>query len=120
MQVYHVDKLQNPSRKSLGGFRGVVIVGPTSENMRLLRQELAEAKLDEYHLFFTNTIHDHHVQDLARSDLSQVQLLVHISSLFVRQGRWQEVYMLATTQRIYATGGAASTGSVFRLFPAQP
>ena len=73
MQVYHVDKLQNPSRKSLGGFRGVVIVGPTSENMRLLRQELAEAKLDEYHLFFTNTIHDHHVQDLARCDLSQVQ-----------------------------------------------
>ena len=71
-QVYHVDKLDNPRRKKLGGFRAVVIVRPSSENLRVLRQELADPKFDEYHLFFTNTVHDHHLQDIARSDFSQV------------------------------------------------
>ena len=71
-QVYHVDKLDNPRRKRLDGFRAVVIVRPSSDNLRVLRQELADPKFDEYHLFFTNTVHDHHLQDIARSDFSQV------------------------------------------------
>ena len=45
---------------------------PTIENIRAIRQELADPKYDEYHLFFTNTLHDHHLQNIARSDLSQV------------------------------------------------
>jgi len=71
-QVYHADKLENPRTKKLDGFRAVVIVRPSSENIRAIRQELSDPKFDEYHLFFTNTLQDHHLQDIARSDLSQV------------------------------------------------
>jgi vacuolar protein sorting-associated protein 45 len=71
-QVYHVDKLGNPRARRLGGFRALVIVRPTPDNLRDLRQELADPKFDEYHLFFTNTLQDHHLQDIARADLCQV------------------------------------------------
>ena len=50
-----------------------VIVRPSSDNMRDVRQELADPKFDEYHLFFTNTLQDHQLQDIARADLSQVE-----------------------------------------------
>ena len=71
-QVYHVDKLGNPRTRRLGGFRALVIVRPTPDSLRDLRQELADPKFDEYHLFFTNTLQDHHLQDIARADLCQV------------------------------------------------
>ena len=71
-QVYHVDKLGNPRTQRLGGFRALVIVRPTPDNLRDLRQELADPKFDEYHLFFTNTLQDHHLQDIARADLCQI------------------------------------------------
>eukprot|EP00802_Teleaulax_amphioxeia_P004149 Tamp_04153.p1 GENE.Tamp_04153~~Tamp_04153.p1 ORF type:complete len:458 (-),score=130.31 Tamp_04153:1985-3358(-) len=71
-QVYHVDKLGNPRTRRLGGFRALVIVRTTPDSLRDLRQELADPKFDEYHLFFTNTLQDHHLQDIARADLCQV------------------------------------------------
>ena len=72
LQVYHVDRLDAARAKRLGGFHAVVIVRPSLDNIRALRQELADPKFDDYHLFFTNTLQDHHLQDIARSDLSQV------------------------------------------------
>ena len=61
LQVYHVDRLDAARAKRLGGFHAVVIVRPSLDNIRALRQELADPKFDDYHLFFTNTLQDHHL-----------------------------------------------------------
>ena len=70
--VYSVERLDSMSKKRMGRVRAVCILRPTSMNVRRLAQELSSPKYEEYHIFFTNTIAEHLLKDLAQSDVSQV------------------------------------------------
>ena len=74
LQVYCVDRLTNPTRRPMGGFRAVCLLRPTGESIRALRDELEHPSFDEYHLFFTSTLPDHLLKDLAQADKRQVLL----------------------------------------------
>ena len=67
-QVYSVERLDSMSKKRMGRIRATPI------NIRRLAQELSSPKYEEYHIFFTNTIAEHLLKDLAQSDVSQVKL----------------------------------------------
>lgn len=73
MQVYAVDKLDNPLRKPIGGFRGVCFIRSTPETIRVLCRELSDPKFESYHLFFTNSLPDHLLKDIAQADKKQVR-----------------------------------------------
>jgi vacuolar protein sorting-associated protein 45 len=73
LQVYCVDRLKNESRRPMGGFRAVCLLRPTGESVRALRDELAAPTFDEYHVFFTSTLPDHLLKDLAQADKKQVK-----------------------------------------------
>ena len=71
-QVYSVERLDSMSKKRMGRVRAVCIIRPTSINIRRLAQELSAPKYEEYNIFFTNTIAEHLLKDLAEADVSQV------------------------------------------------
>jgi vacuolar protein sorting-associated protein 45 len=72
LHVYVIDKLDNPMRKPMGRINAVCIIRPTQENIRVFRKELAQPRFEEYHIFFTNTLPDHLLKDLAQADVAQV------------------------------------------------
>jgi vacuolar protein sorting-associated protein 45 len=81
LQVYIIDKLDNPIRKPVGRINAVCIIRPTPENIRVLRKELSQPRFEEYHLFFTNTLPDHLLKDLAQADVAQVNIrLMNLSN----------------------------------------
>jgi vacuolar protein sorting-associated protein 45 len=71
-QVYSVERLDSMSKKRMGRVKAVCIIRPTTINIRRLAQEFSSPKYEEYHIFFTNTIADHLLKDLAQADVSQV------------------------------------------------
>lgn len=50
--------------------KGVYFVRPTRENIALLKQEIQSPHFKEYHLFFTNTIDEKFIAELAEVDVS--------------------------------------------------
>ena len=72
MQVFAMDRLDNPERKPIGYIKAVCIVRPSQENMRVLKRELEKPNYEEYHLFFTNALPEHMLKDLAMADYNQV------------------------------------------------
>ena len=72
VQVFAIDKLDNPTRKPMGYIKAVCIIRPSQANMKVLRRELERPNFQEYHLFFTNTLPDHMLKELAQADLEQV------------------------------------------------
>lgn len=71
-QVYAIDRLDNSMRKPVGHIKALCIIRPTQENVKVLQRELSEPRFEEYHIFFTNTLPDHLLKDLALSDVGQV------------------------------------------------
>lgn len=72
MQVFSMDRLDNKERRPVGYIKAVCIIRPTQENIRVLKRELESPNYDEYHVFFTNTLPDHMLKDLAQADFKQV------------------------------------------------
>jgi hypothetical protein len=72
MQVFAMDRLDNPERKPVGYIKAVCIIRPSQENMRVLKRELEKPNYEEYHLFFTNALPEHMLKDLAMADYNQV------------------------------------------------
>ena len=72
-QVYSVERIDSATRKKMGKVRAVCILRPTSSNIKYLTQELNNPKYDDYNIFFTNTLPEHLLKDLAQADVSQVR-----------------------------------------------
>lgn len=69
--IFHVgtiDKVQEPMLH----IKALVLVRPTLENLKALREELAAPKFGSYYLYFTNTVKADFLQHLAEADTQQV------------------------------------------------
>ncbi|XP_010534513.1 PREDICTED: vacuolar protein sorting-associated protein 45 homolog [Tarenaya hassleriana] len=60
------------SKESMSHLKAVYFVRPTSENIQKLRQQLANPRFGEYHLFFSNLLKDTQIHILADSDELEV------------------------------------------------
>uniref|UniRef100_A0A7C8YKA5 Uncharacterized protein n=1 Tax=Opuntia streptacantha TaxID=393608 RepID=A0A7C8YKA5_OPUST len=56
------------SKESMSHLKAVYFLRPTSENVQLLRRQLANPRFGEYHLFFSNILKDTQIHILADSD----------------------------------------------------
>lgn len=56
------------SKESMSHLKAVYFLRPTSENIQLLRRQLASPRFGEYHLFFSNILKDTQIHILADSD----------------------------------------------------
>lgn len=56
------------SKESMSHLKAVYFLRPTSENIQLLRRQLANPRFGEYHLFFSNILKDTQIHILADSD----------------------------------------------------
>jgi vacuolar protein sorting-associated protein 45 len=71
-EVFLFEKLDAPNREVMGHLKAVCFLRPTVENIHLLITELREPKYGEYHLFFTNTLKNVSLEDLAQADEHEV------------------------------------------------
>ncbi|KAH1245463.1 Vacuolar protein sorting-associated protein 45 [Glycine max] len=60
------------SNESMSHLKAVYFLRPTSENIQLLRRQLASPRFGEYHLFFSNILKDTQIHLLADSDEQEV------------------------------------------------
>ncbi|GAB2263890.1 hypothetical protein Droror1_Dr00026024 [Drosera rotundifolia] len=60
------------SKEAMSHLKAVYFVRPTSENIQLIRRQLATPRFGEYHLFFSNILKDTQIHILADSDEHEV------------------------------------------------
>ncbi|KAL9261281.1 Vacuolar protein sorting-associated protein 45-like protein, partial [Drosera capensis] len=60
------------SKEAMSHLKAVYFVRPTSENIQLIRRQLAAPRFGEYHLFFSNILKDTQIHILADSDEHEV------------------------------------------------
>ncbi|KNC51521.1 vacuolar protein sorting 45A [Thecamonas trahens ATCC 50062] len=75
-EVYLVEKLEL-EREQMLHMKAVCFLRPTGENIAALARELRSPKYAEYHLFFSNTLLDAQVVELAHADEHEVVSQVH-------------------------------------------
>eukprot|EP01111_Echinosteliopsis_oligospora_P010014 TRINITY_DN3037_c0_g1_i1.p1 TRINITY_DN3037_c0_g1~~TRINITY_DN3037_c0_g1_i1.p1 ORF type:complete len:564 (-),score=165.66 TRINITY_DN3037_c0_g1_i1:98-1789(-) len=71
-EVFLFEKLDQQNRERMGHLKAVAFLRPTEENIHLLANELRSPKYGEYHLFFTNTLRNIFIDDLAKADENEV------------------------------------------------
>ncbi|XP_071939437.1 vacuolar protein sorting-associated protein 45 homolog isoform X2 [Coffea arabica] len=78
--VEFVDSI-SMSKEPMSHLKAVYFLRPTSENIQLMRRQLAKPRFGEYHLFFSNMLKDTQLHILADSDeheiVRQVQKLMY-------------------------------------------
>jgi len=67
-EVYLFERLDAKNREFMAHLKAVTFVRPTQENLSLLEQELKEPKYGEYHIFFSNTVKNSYIEELADAD----------------------------------------------------
>lgn len=60
------------SNESMSHLKAIYFLRPTSENIQLLRRQLASPRFGEYHLFFSNILKDTQIHLLADSDEQEI------------------------------------------------
>ncbi|XP_075479566.1 vacuolar protein sorting-associated protein 45 homolog [Primulina tabacum] len=60
------------SKEPMSHLKAVYFLRPTSENIQLMRRQLATPRFGEYHLFFSNMLKDTQLHNLADSDEHEV------------------------------------------------
>lgn len=69
--VEFVDSI-SMSKEPMSHLKAVYFLRPTSENIQLMRRQLAKPRFGEYHLFFSNMLKDTQLHILADSDEHEV------------------------------------------------
>lgn len=71
-EVFLFEKIDQTHREVMGHLKAVVFIRPTEENIRLLKEELSSPKYGEYHIFFSNTLKNVLLEELAQADEHEV------------------------------------------------
>lgn len=71
-EVFLFEKIDQPNREVMGHLKAVVFLRPTEENIKLLKDELASPKYGEYYIFFSNTLKNVLLEELAQADEHEV------------------------------------------------
>lgn len=75
-EVYLVEKI-DLEREQMLHMKALCFLRPTPENISLLVRELRSPKYSEYHLFFSNTLVESQIVELAHADEHEVVARVH-------------------------------------------
>jgi len=71
-EVFLHERIDVQGRQPMAHLKAVCFLRPTQENLSFLQDELKEAKYGEYHLFFSNTLKNSYIEDLAQADTHEV------------------------------------------------
>eukprot|EP01087_Luapelamoeba_hula_P003470 TRINITY_DN13278_c0_g1_i1.p1 TRINITY_DN13278_c0_g1~~TRINITY_DN13278_c0_g1_i1.p1 ORF type:complete len:564 (+),score=111.57 TRINITY_DN13278_c0_g1_i1:78-1769(+) len=71
-EVYLFERLDSENRELMAHLRAVCFLRPTADNCQLLDKELRKPKYGEYHIFFSNTIKNNYLEELAEADEHEV------------------------------------------------
>ena len=71
-EVFLIDSIEHSRTDRMAHLKAIYFLRPTHDNIRLLQEEFKEPQYGEYHLFFSNTVRDGMIQQLAEADEHEV------------------------------------------------
>jgi len=71
-EVYLFERLDIKNRELMAHLKAVCFLRPTQENLGHLEAELRDPKYGEYHIFFSNTVRNSYIDELAEADEHEV------------------------------------------------
>jgi len=105
-EVFLVERIDNETVEKLMHMKAVCFLRPSYSSLRALSRHLRDPKFGEYHLFYTNSVRDSYLQDLAQADGQELVKQIH---------EYYVDYMvldshLFTVPSLEARGNAAGSG----------
>ncbi|ELR14005.1 vacuolar protein sortingassociated protein 45, putative [Acanthamoeba castellanii str. Neff] len=71
-EVYLFERIDAEGRELMAHLKAICFLRPTAENVQALCRELRKPKYGEYHLFFSNIMPSHFLEELAEADEHEV------------------------------------------------
>jgi len=76
-EVCLFERIDASNRETMLHLKAIAFLRPTADNLRNLQAELKDPKYGEYHLFFSNTVKNSYLEELAEADIHEVIQQVH-------------------------------------------
>ena len=76
-EVFLVETIENEQVDKLLHMKAVCFLRPSYSSLRALCRHLRDPKFGEYHLFYTNTVRDSYLQDIAQADEQELVKQIH-------------------------------------------
>lgn len=76
-EVFLVERIDNETVEKLMHMKAVCFLRPSYSSLRAVTRHLRDPKFGEYHLFYTNSVRDSYLQDLAQADAQELVKQVH-------------------------------------------
>eukprot|EP01118_Nematostelium_gracile_P017013 TRINITY_DN7149_c0_g1_i2.p1 TRINITY_DN7149_c0_g1~~TRINITY_DN7149_c0_g1_i2.p1 ORF type:complete len:395 (-),score=104.61 TRINITY_DN7149_c0_g1_i2:24-1208(-) len=70
-EVYLFERIDVANRESMPHLKAVTFLRPTIQNFAALQEELKQPKYGEYHIFFTNTVKNSYIEEMADADVHE-------------------------------------------------
>jgi len=76
-EVFLVERIDNESLEKLMHMKAVCFLRPSYASLRSLCRHLRDPKFGEYHVFYTNTVRDSYLSDIAQADEQELVKQIH-------------------------------------------
>ena len=76
-EVFLVERIDNDEVEKLMHMKAVCFLRPSYSSLRALCRHLRDPKFGEYHLFYTNSVRESYLQDLAQADENELVKQIH-------------------------------------------
>merc|ERR1711934_41082 len=76
-EVFLVERIDNETAEKLMHMKAVCFLRPSYSSLRAVSRHLRDPKYSEYHIFYTNSVRDSYLQDLAQADSQEVVKQIH-------------------------------------------
>jgi vacuolar protein sorting-associated protein 45 len=76
-EVYLFEKLGQPNREAMTHLQAICFLRPTESTLEDLKKELRDPKYGTYYLFFTNSVSEQYLREIAYADELEVVKEVH-------------------------------------------
>ena len=76
-EVFLVERIDNATAEKLMHMKAVCFLRPSYSSLRAVSRHLRDPKYSEYHIFYTNSVRDSYLQDLAQADSQEVVKQIH-------------------------------------------
>jgi vacuolar protein sorting-associated protein 45 len=76
-EVFLVERIDNDEVEKLMHMKAVCFLRPSYSSLRALCRHLRDPRFGEYHLFYTNSVRESYLQDLAQADENELVKQIH-------------------------------------------
>jgi vacuolar protein sorting-associated protein 45 len=109
-EVYLVELLNSGKTDRMPHLKAAVFIQPTPESVTALCRELTDPRFSEYHVFFSNVVHQDLLQQLAAAD-GEHEVVRQVQEYYADYAAVNEELFTANSRRPLAAASAAAAAA---------